>query len=394
MKKTTLILLIAIIVQACSESYDFNTYNGQLLALRAQYKHFNTHAPRFFLFGMGNRSKFVYKDFKLTNIENDSVVYSVPNAICDSIMPSEYCVQIKTENEIIEIKEDEKGIWILNKNNKQLLPGKKCIINLPSFNQFKYGKVLKVLHHELLFNIRDHRIFPNILVYKEPFYRDAFMASLCLEITGNTTLLHPWISETTDIYDMQNGEEEPDNLGELLYLLSFLPSNSIQGLKNKLLNEIVEKTIRKDEYLYIKGHTDGADNAEYQTQILKLALQKNGISEDFTNTPTEDSGDYYDLCWFTKGNNHRRTLLRFYQDFRFNFDDSPFPYLQWARSHYYSNYNAAFNLQDYPLSWEKRGGIAHFEGMAIISKRAVEEQICYPHIWTAAEMFLKLYEEQ
>ena len=68
MKKTTLILLIAIIVQACSESYDFNTYNGQLLALRAQYKHFNTHAPRFFLFGMGNRSKFVYKDFKLTNI--------------------------------------------------------------------------------------------------------------------------------------------------------------------------------------------------------------------------------------------------------------------------------------------------------------------------------------
>ena len=193
---------------------------------------------------------------------------------------------------------------------------------------------------------------------------------------------------------MQNGEEEPDNLGELLYLLSFLPSNSIQGLKNKLLNEIVEKTIRKDEYLYIKGHTDGADNAEYQTQILKLALQKNGISEDFTNTPTEDCGDYYDLCWFTKGNNHRRTLLRFYQDFRFNFDDSPFPYLQWARSHYYSNYNAAFNLQDYPLSWEKRGGIAHFEGMAIISKRAVEEQICYPHIWTAAEMSLKLYEEQ
>ena len=394
MKKITLLLLIVIILQACSEAYDYNTYKGQLSALRAQYKQFNTRAPRFFLFGMGNRNKFVYKDFKLTNIENDSVIYSVPDAICDSIMPSDYCVQIKTGNGVIDIKEDENGIWILNGNNKQLLPGKKCLINLPSFNHFKYGKILKVLHHEILFNIRDHQIYPNILVYKEPFYRDAFMASLCLEMTGNINLLHPWISKITEIYDMQNGEEEPDNLGELLYLLSFLPSDSIQNLKNKLLHEIENKTIRKDDYLYIKGHTDGADNAEYQTQILKYALHKNGIPDNFTNTPNDDSGDYYDLCWFTKGNNHRRNLLHYYKDLRFNFKDSPFPYLQWARSHFYNNFNAAFNCQDYPLSWEKRGGIAHFEGMKIISEKAADDHICYPHIWTAAEMFLKLYEEK
>ena len=394
MKKTSLLTFFVIIVHACSVQNDHNSYEEQLASLREQYKQFHTHAPRFFLFGMGNRDKYIYKDFSLTNIENDSVVYRVPNAISDSIIPWDYSVQIRSKNGLIEIKEDEDGIWIHKENHKDSLSFKKSKISLPSFDQFKYGKVLRVLHHELLFNIRNYRIYPNILVYKEPFYRDAFMASLCLEKTGNTHLLYPWISKITNIYDMQNREKEPDNLGELLYMLSFLPSDSAQDLKNQLLHEIEKQTIQKDGYVFIKGHTDGANNADYQTQILKFALQKNSLPDNFTDTPTNECGDYYDLCWFTRGNKHKRNIILCYKDFKFNYKDSPFPYLQWARSHYYNNHNAAFNWQNYPLSWEKRGGSAHFEGMSIISKNAVEERICYPHLWTAAEMFLKLYEEK
>ena len=32
--------------------------------------------------------------------------------------------------------------------------------------------------------------------------------------------------------------------------------------------------------------------------------------------------------------------------------------------------------------------------MRIISVEAVANRICYPHSWTAAEMFLKLYDEK
>ena len=31
----------------------------------------------------------------------------------------------------------------------------------------------------------------------------------------------------------------------------------------------------------IQGHTDGSDNAEYQTQILKFAYKKNEMNDDF-----------------------------------------------------------------------------------------------------------------
>lgn len=395
MRRDILYLFTAFIYISCTTTVqDDSTYDGQLTYLQAQYKHFNAQAPRFFLFGMGNREKYVYKDYKLININNDSIVFTAKNVLNDSIIPSDYCVQIETSEGQIEIKEDEEGIWINKGGELQFLSGQNCHISLPSFNQFKYGKVLRVLHHELLFNIRDSRIYPNILCYEEPFYRDAFMAILCLEKTGNTVLLLPWLSCIKDIYDMQNHEPEADNLGELLYMLSFIPKDSNQILKQNLKKEIELRTIYNDKHQYINGHTDGSNNAEYQTQILKFALQKNGYHDHFTSVPQEEVGDYYDLCWFTLGRSHSRSLGRWCKDLRFNYEDSPFPYLQWARSHYYSNSNAAFNNQRYPLSWEKRGGSAHFEGMGIISTQAVKERICYPHTWTAAEIFLKLYHEQ
>lgn len=394
MKRGLLYFLTALLCISCTTAYDERTYDGQLSNLQSQYKRINIQTPRFFLFGMGNREKYLYKDYKLINISNDSVVFMAKRPLHDSIMPSEYCVLIETSEGQIEIKEDEEGIWLNRGGVTHLLPGRNCYLNLPSFDKFKYGKVLRVLHQELLFNILDSRIYPNILVYKAPFYRDAFMTVLCLEKTGNIHLIERWLSEEKNVYDMQNGESEVDNLGEMLYMLSFIPSDSNKTLRNALMIEIDNQTIRHGSLQYIQGHTDGADNPEYQTQILKFALQKNNLNNGYTNVCNDVAGDYFDLCWFTKGCHHSRNIGRWYKDLRFNYKDSPFPYLQWARAHYYNNTNAAFNSQQYPLSWEKRGGSAHFEGMSIISENAVKEHICYPHVWTAAEMFLKLYEER
>ena len=394
MKKLLLFLLIIPICMSCSEQLDINSYKDQHAELCQQYESFNAHAPRFFLFGMGNRDKFIYKEHQLISIDNDSVVLQAEDVINDSIMPADYCVLLETPRDTIRIYEDEEGIWLIKDNTKQSLSSKQCTLKLPDFHQFRYGQVLRVLHHELLFNIMDSRVYPNILVYKAPFYRDAFMAALCLEKTGNTQLLNDWLCSEDSIYDMQNGEAELDNLGEMLYMLSFVRKDSNQTLRRQLIKEIEQQTIQKDGLQYLKGHTDGADNAEYQTQILIMALQKNDMEDHFTSAPDDEAGDYLDLCWFTQGSNHHRSIARWYKDFRFHYQDSPFPYLQWARAHFYNNNKAPFNNQHYPLSWEKRGGSAHFEDMRIISEKAVEERICYPHAWTAAEMFLKLYEER
>jgi len=401
-----LLLSLAACGRHSTDTHDSDTYDDQLEELRHRYEAFHAGAPRFFLFGMGNRDKFIYKDYQLVRIDNDSVVLTVGEAISDSIMPADYRVDIQTTHGTVTICEDEHGVFVSHNGLRDTLADTSCQLSLPTFEEFRYGRVLRVLHHELLFNIRGSRPYPNIFVYREPFYRDAFMAALCLEKTGNVGLLDDWFSYISDIYDMQNGEPEADNIGELLYMLSLHSPLStlhsaegrLQGknspLAERLLQEAERLTLSSGSHRYIKGHTDGADNAAYQTAILRLALQKAGLTDEYSEPPADDAGDYRDLCWFATTASHRRSLRQLYRDLRFNYADSPFPYLQWARSHYYGNTKAAFNDQRYPLSWEKRGGSAHFEGMHIVSDKAAEERICYPHAWTAAEMFLKLYEER
>ena len=393
MKLFYFLISIILCISCCTQDMTDN-YQMQLNNIRSRYKPFDVGAPHFFLFGMGNRDKFVYKDYQLIDIDNDSIIFHAKEALFDSIIPSKYCVNIGTHEGIITIEEDESGIWITQGEDKKQVNSKECKLNLPSFQNFKYGEILRVLHHELLINVKDSRIYPNIFVYRKPFFRDAFMAALCFEKTENTHLIESWLLEEKNVYDMQNGEAEVDNLGEMLYLLSFVPSDSNKILRDSLMAEIEKQTIRQGKFQYIQGHTDGSDNAEYQTQILKYAFKKNKLDDGYTMVPKNVAGYYYDLCWFTQGSNHSRSMERWYKDLHFNYKDSPYPYLQWARAHYFNNTNAAFNCQQYPLSWEKRGGSAHFEGMRIISNKAVEERICYPHTWTAAEMFLKLYEEQ
>lgn len=111
MKRGLLYFFTALLCISCTTAYDERTYDGQLSNLQTQYKRINIQAPRFFLFGMGNREKYLYKDYKLINISNDSVAFMAERPLHDSIMPSEYCVLIETSEGQIEIKEDEEGIW-------------------------------------------------------------------------------------------------------------------------------------------------------------------------------------------------------------------------------------------------------------------------------------------
>ena len=389
-KNIIYILLFLSTTLGYSCSSDLVTYSDQLSDLREKCMSYSIGSPRFFLFGMGNRDKYLYKDYQLINIENDSVILSFTDVLSDTIRPSDYRVDIYTKHGKVSIVEDEEGIWMEECNRRDSLHTISCNVKLPSFEDKRYGKILKVLHQEILFNIMDSRLYPNIFVYKKPFLRDAFMGGMCLELTGNIGLLKPWINSIDSVYDMQNHEKESDNLGELLYLLSFIPSDSNIVLRQNLGDEIKYQTIYGDNCKYLNGHTDGNNNAEYQTQILKYALQKNGLKDDYTEAP--ELGFYYNLCWFTKGSNNHRTWRQMYDNWVKGDRDLAWPYLMWARSHYYNDFNAPWADHDYPLSWEQGGTSAFFEGMHVLSEKAVEDKICYPHVWTAAEMFLKLYE--
>lgn len=145
------------------------SYHGQLDYLREKCMPYDLNAPEFYLFGMGNRDKFIYKNFQLVNIENDSVVYSFGDAVSDSIIPDEYMVRVKTNTGYIVVYEDENGIWLQEGDRLDSLHSHYCHVILPDFAMKKFSKVLKVLHHEILFNIKDSQIYPNILVYRKPF---------------------------------------------------------------------------------------------------------------------------------------------------------------------------------------------------------------------------------
>ncbi len=389
-KSLALVLTTFLLLVSCTERYMTvpKDYHGQLEALREKCAVYETNAPRFFLFGMGNRAKYIYKNYTLRNLDSGETVMAFKDAVSDSIIPDKYTVIVTVGDSVIRILEDEYGVRVMGPQSECLLDGTSSHVYLPEFDGFVYDRVLKVLHHELLINIKNSIAYPNILVYYRPFYRDAFMATLCLEKTGNAYLLADWIAGISQLYDMENGQAEADNLGELLYLSHVARFDN--ELLLRLLVEIRRQTIDDGKHKYLSGTTDGASNSEYATQILKFALAKTGLHDDYTDSPTP--GIYKDLCWFTNMKPKQRETVWGLTAFFFDKTDFSYPYLQWARAHYYDDFEAPMPAADYPLSWEALASQAHYEGMAAISSRAVEQKICYPHLWTAAEMFLKLYQ--
>ncbi len=69
-----------------------------------------------------------------------------------------------------------------------------------------------------------------------------------------------------------------------------------------------------------------------------------------------------------------------------------YPYLGWARDHFYSGKNGLISDRDYPLTWETEASQADYAGMRIISSEYVKQKIAAPHTWHAAEVFLYLYD--
>lgn len=142
---------------------------------------------RFFLFGMGNRKKMIYKDSQLMDALSGQVLNQW-NAVSEEILPSAYCVRLNCANgEDVRIFENEKGVYLEESSETKIL-SESCL-SLPSFVGYRHPGLMKILHHEILFNVVDGKPVPNLFVYRRPWLRDSAMMGMVLEHTGNLHLV-------------------------------------------------------------------------------------------------------------------------------------------------------------------------------------------------------------
>lgn len=375
-------------------------YQSTLVRLRQEYKN-QRELPdlKFFLFGMGNRTKYIYRNGRLINALTGNIEEQW-HVASEIIVPSEYLVHLKLENGVtVQIREDETGVWIL-----QTLPATKkapartirprrvretkSLLNLPRFTDHTFGAVLRVLHHEVLINVINGpngicRPVPNFLVYPRSWYRDAALMAMVLRETSNLDLIRDWILALRDPFDRNNrGIAEADNLGQVLFLVS-LVSDQHHPVVQMALDSV--SRFRKENYLI--GQTNFAERPVYQTKWLKYGLKSLGLPDPYSIPNLPDS--YSSVFW---------------QDFTDqpirgqSFDEHAeknYPYLLWAQDHFYSRTGNSrtqgmLGTIDYPLSWEQNASAAYYPGQTVLDKDLVKQKLAFPHGWHAAEMFLQL----
>jgi hypothetical protein len=349
---------------------------GQVLTDKNTKKLMQLPDVKFYLFGMGNRRKFLYKDGTLFDARTGEV-FRKWQVSEEKILPSQYSVRLKTsDGKTIVITEDEQAVWF--EEGKERFSLTKWPIHLPKFEGHPFAGLLRILLHEMLINIVDTKPVPNFFVYSKPWYRDGAMVAMCLQKTDNLHLIKPWILQLSDPFDRNNaGHQEADNLGQVLYLIS-LVADSSHPLVDKVLRTIPQ--FQKDKH--IAGMTDFSEHPVYQTKWLKFGLRALHLDDPYEIPKVFDS--YSALFWMDFKDAHVPGSS-FAGEANGNY-----PYLAWAEAHFHNWPPPMSPREQYSLTWEANASQAKYDGMKLISQEYVDRKICAPHSWHAAEMFLFL----
>ncbi len=335
-------------------------------------------AVPFFLLGMGDRQKFVYRDGVLRDARTGREVrrWAIKREL---IAPSAFTVALETQDgRQVFLVEDEEAVWL--EEGAERTPLSRGRILLPTFAGHRHASVLRVLHQEVLINVIDGRPMPNFMVYGKPWYRDGAMMAMVLKRTGNLGLIEDWILALREPYDRNNaGETEADNLGEALYLVS-LVSNRDHPLVPILLRELK----RFEKGRHIEGRSDFALHPVYQTLWARYGLRSLGLDDPYEVPQVADS--YASLFWMASEEDRPRAQPVIESD--------DYPYLTWAGSHTTGLREGKLSDRDYPLTWEARASQAEYRGMSVIDPVYVDLNLCAPHTWHAAEAFLCLLERK
>ena len=332
----------------------------------------------FYIFGMGIREKYIYKGTTLTQYSNNEII--LDNIKLKDIDYKNYTLTVLDEenNEII-IYENEEGIYI-NKNEVIECLDNSTKIHIPDFSGHKYEKQLRILFSEVMVNITKEGPKPNFIAYENVWYRDAAIVAMVLEETGNIEQISNWIKNINEIYDWQNGNNEPDNLGQILFLQSLVETRN-----EELINKILEEAKKlKTEEGYIIGYTDRSKMPVYQTKWLIYGLKSLGMDYSEYKIPEHLEDGYEELIWFDKENEEY-----FEENKELNNPNTNYPYLYYAYLNF-NNIDIEFEKEVYPISYEIKPSKANFKELGKIGNKYAEEKIVAPHSWAAAEMYLYL----
>lgn len=341
-------------------------------------KYISSKTQKIYTLGMGLRNKysFIYDSNKNKGVLMDIytrkiIIDNIKNPTIDEEM---YMIHGTLNDKSIIIGEDEIGIYKFYDGKKSYIDAK-YQIKIPKFENNSYA--LKKLFHEIMINIDENGIKPNINTYDNAWYRDAAIAAMIVKDTGNISQIENWIKNIDEIYDKQNGVKEADNLGELLYLQSLIDKPN-QELIDKIIKEA--KTIAGDKD-YISGKTDGAEHPIYQTAWLKFGLESLGlddISEEF-RIPYEIEDSYADLVWFYDIDKSKLKNDNINEE---NIDIN-YPYLSYARYNFYDLElpKNITKMQGY-ISYERCGSKANYE-----NSLTPYIEVSSPHVWSAAELY-------
>ena len=366
------------------------TYHENLAQLRQAHKN-QRDLPdlKFFLFGMGDRLKLIYRNGRLLNALTGNIEEQW-NVKHEVIVPSEYLVHLTLADEqTVQIREDEMGVWLIQNNKRpKLIPGTRSRLNLPRFADKAFGPVLRVLHQEVLINVINGRPVPNFLVYFKPWYRDATMMAMVLRATDNLPLIRDWIMALRNPFDLNN-QHEADNLGQVLFLVSLVSDKS-----HPVVPMVLDSARRFQKNNYIVGRTDNVEHAVYQTKWLKYGLKSLGLPDQYVVPKQYDS--YSSVFWMDYKNDYVEATSAGEKQPDDNFTNNPF--FGWAEDHFYAESSASpkrgmIGNIDYPLSWQQRDIDAHYPGLTVLDRELVKQKIAFPHAWHAAEMFLLLSEK-
>lgn len=246
--------------------------------------------------------------------------------------------------------------------------------------------LLDRLHDEVLMCIVDGKPLPNPVVYTTPWYRDAAMMAMVLRETGEIHRIRDWILGLASPYDRCNaGIEEPDNLGQALFLISLVADSN-----HPLVPTILEEAKRRAPEGWLTGQTDFAEHPIYATRWLKLGLRSLGLDDPYQLPVVTDS--YEHLFWMDGGVMHRTPNYQ---------AEADYPYLAWAEAHALGlpapvsllggGTEAPAALPEGVLTWERNASQADYSAYQSSHPALAHGRLCGPHSWHAAEAFLLLH---
>ena len=331
-------------------------------------------AVRWFAFGWGNRPKLIYYNGQLSEAISGRTLKKW-DVVDELIVPPAATVLLTLKsNDRVRIVEQEDSIWLTEGTRKEILS--EDPVRFPSFAGHPADLVLKTLYHEILINLVEGKPLSNLLCPSTPRYREAATVAMALKATDNQDLLKDWVLSLIEPFDAEPGAEiQADNLGQVLYLVSLVSDASHPVVKPVL--KAVQELVRGD---HIIGLSDGAEHPVYQTSWLKFGLQALGLDDRFRIPQQADPLGA--LFWPA----FRDSI----PDDGSRFQNSVHPAFTWASDHSFDAHHGVLGDRDFPLTWGPAHGIGKDSRMADISDDYPRKQQVAPHVWHAAEVFLRL----